>query len=133
MEITVGKKKFKIERVSMYISEMWADLVQMTYDLANPQAKLDRIDVQRKLDIAESDGLIDRYRAELKGIKAIDEIKKDAEKLTEEIYELRFKILEEVLRINGYDFDRDLWYKESSTEDVNDMIVGLLGDKKKAE
>jgi rRNA-processing protein FCF1 len=38
----------------------------------------------------------------------------------------RDELLQTVLVKNGYEFDREFWYEEADTEDINDIIIALF-------
>lgn len=124
MEVKVGKKKFNLKDTSIYISEMYADLTHMVYGFNDANDELEEIDLEYQAAIEEGDS---KARAGLKRIRAIREIKKSASELTHAVFQKRFEILEEVLTLNGYDFDRELWEKNADVELVNDILVDLIG------
>lgn len=127
MDVSVGKKKFKLEKVSIYIGEMYSDLTQLVFDMQDLPTMIEESQLECDLAMEEAETRADKLRAKLAHSKAIRGIRDDAKRIQEEVFEKRFEILEELLKLNGYDFDRDLWEKNADTELVNDILVDLVG------
>lgn len=124
MDVKVGDKKFKLEKKSIYISELYSELTKMAFDKVDLGAEVDEIDLEYQSDI--EDGM-SNAKAGLKRIRAIRHLRSKIDALTGEIFEKRFEVLAEVLDLNGYEFDADLWRKKADVETVNDILVDLVG------
>lgn len=127
MEHKIGKKKFKIERVSILVAELYSEVVEMAYGYQDIKNRLEEIDLECQVEIAESDSVLEITKAKLRRLRALAEAKKEGPELTKRIYEKRFEALRELLELNGYKYDEEFWRRDAAVEDVNDILVGAVG------
>ena len=127
MEIKIGSKKFKFTKVSILISEMYAELTNLAYGHSDLSDELEQIGLECDIEEAEAENAVDKKRAKLKRTKAIRALKKRSFEITKEVFDKRFEILEELVVLNGYEYDKTLWLKQASVEQVNDILVDAVG------
>ena len=127
MDVKVGKKKFKFDKVSILISEMYAELTNMAYGHADLGDELEQIGLEYEIAVEEAENTIEKKRVKLAHTKNIRELKKRSYEITKEIFDKRFEILSELLELNGYEFDETLWRKNASVELINDILVDAVG------
>jgi hypothetical protein len=134
LRVEVGNKKFDITRTSIFISELYGELSMLAYGHSDLIDRINDAGTEYELDVEEAQTKADKLRARLKHSKKIREIKAEGNAITDEIYSKRFDVLKELLELNGYEFDLELWRKNASTEQINDILVEVMGggSKKKA-
>jgi hypothetical protein len=134
LKVEVGNKKFDLTKVSIYISELYGELSMLAFGHSDLIDKLNDASTEYELDVEEAQTKADKLRARLKHSKRIREIRAEGDEITKDIYSKRFDVLKELLELNGYDFNLELWRKNSDKEQINDILVELVGggSKKKA-
>jgi len=131
LDIKVGTKKFKFTKVSILISEMYAELTNMAYGHADLGDELEQIGLEYEIAVEEAESPVEKKRAKLAHTKDIRDLKKRSYEITKEIFDKRFEILAELLDLNGYGFDDMLWRKNASVEQINDIMVDAVGSGSK--
>ena len=131
--IKIKGKEYKIEEVSMYISELYSEMVNMSYAQSDIMDRLEEIDLEYQIAIEELSG-IELKKKKLEYIKRIRELKTEARDNIKKIADKRLECLRELLELNGYSFDEKLWTRTAGVEAVNDFILqAISGDDKKKE
>ena len=131
--IEIKGKEYKIEEVSMYISELYSEMVNMSYAQSDIMDKLEEIDLEYQIASEELSG-IELKKKKLEYIKRIRELKTEARDNIKKIADKRLECLRELLELNGYSFDEKLWTRTAGVEAVNDFILqAISGDDKKKE
>lgn len=127
MDVEIAKKKFKLDKVSIYISELYSELAGMAYGYHDIEQEINDIGLEYEIKVEECDSILERKKIKLKMSKAIKEATKKGPELTKKIYDKRFEVLKEILELNGYEYEHEFWLKKASVEDVNDILVELVG------
>lgn len=133
MEIEIGKKKFIIDKVSLYISDLYACFVRSSNELLTGKADFDAAELECDLELEEAESKADRFRAELKLIKNVRALKKDIDDRTANTLVARNNLLKELVELNGYEWDEALWLKGMSEAQFSCLIDELMGGKKKVD
>ena len=133
MEVKIGKKKFTLEKVSIYISDLYTEFIRLKNDLITLEGDFEMVRLEGEIARNESETVIDNLRSDLKMIKAAKQLKKDALEGASEANIKRNEILKEIVELNGYEYIEMDWLKNFSEDDFTALIGDLMGGSKKKE
>ena len=132
MEVQIGKKKYTLEKVSIYISDLYVEYIRSKNDLITLEADFEGIRLECEIEREEAESKIDKLKAELKMFRQARELKKNGIQGGIEGAEKRNEILEEIVILNGYEWDEAEWLKNFSENQFTELIGELMTSKKKA-
>lgn len=133
MEVAVGKKTFQLEKVSLYISDLYAEYVRAYNTIATWESDIEEARLDNQIEREEADDFVEKLKSDRKLFKRLREIRKANDNGLVEAAKMRNNVLREIVGLNGHEFDADLWLKNISEDDFNEIIGELLNAKKKAE
>lgn len=133
MDIKIGKRKYKLEKVSIYISDLYVEYVRAKNEIMTLEADFEGIRLECEIAREEAETKADKLRAELKMFRDARQVKKSGLEGAKEGAKKRNEILREIVVLNGYEYDEDEWIRNVSEEQFSDLIGDLLTPKKKAE
>jgi len=131
MEVAVGKHKFKLEKVSLYISDLYTEYVRAYNAIATWESDIEEARLDNQIEREESESLVDKLKSDRRLFRRLREIRKANDDGLVKASEMRNNVLKEIVELNGYEFDAELWLKGVSEGDFNDIIGELIGAKKK--
>ena len=131
MEVKIGKKKYKLEKVSIYIAELYIEWAHLGNEVAIKLSDIDEATIKNKIAREEAETIVDKLRADLVLHKALREINKTSYVDSKVAMEKRVEVLREIVILNGYDFDEDEWFKNIDEGWFDELIDELIGNKKK--
>jgi hypothetical protein len=127
MDITINKKDFTFNKVSIWISEEYNKLMNMAYDslyLSDETAEITaEYEDKIKNSLDENEKKLFRKKQQIR----LKEKVKEARDHTQAMFDKRMEILQELVELNGYDYDDTFWRRKAGVEDINDIMVEVLG------
>ena len=132
MDFQIGKKTYTLEKVSIYISDLYVEYVRSKNDLITLEADFEGIRLECEIEREEAESKVGKLKAELKMFRQARELKKNGIQGGIEGAEKRNEILEEIVILNGYEWDEAEWLKNFSENQFTELIGELMTSKKKA-
>lgn len=133
MEFKIGGERYKLEKISIYISDLYRDYVIARNAGVTVEAEMEEAQLQCEIAEAEAETRIERLRARAKLFAEARRISRESLKKLETTATLQKRILEEIVKLNGYEFFEKKWIETISEDDFNALIDELIGKKKVAE
>ena len=133
MDFKIGKRKYRLEKVSMYISDLYVEYVRYQNDIITMEADFEGIRLECEIDREEAETKVDKLRAELKMFSQDRELKRNGIQGGIDGGLKRNEILKEIVLLNGYEYDEDDWVRNVSEGQFSELIGELMTSKKKAE
>lgn len=129
MDFKIGKKKFTLDKVSIYISDLYTEYVVASNELLTIDGDFEEIRLSCEVEREEAETKLDKLRAELKMIKAAKELKQEKKQAALDGSKMRNNIIKEIFELNGYEWDDDI-LKRFDESNFSDLIDELVGKKK---
>jgi hypothetical protein len=132
MKIKIGLKEFDLTKVSIYISDLYVEMVRLMADSQTIEADFETLRLQNRIDYEQAETKIERLKAELALLRGTNDLRKEKIGKSVEAAAKRDEVIKEIVLLNGYEYDEELWKKNISEEMFEDIAGELIGRKKKA-
>lgn len=133
MDVKIGKKNHALTKISLYISDMYMDYVFAMNKSLTVEGEYEIIRLNAELEREEADSKIGKLKASLKMMTEAKRLRVEAQAEGPICRDMRNKIIEEIVILNGYEFDKESWLRVIDETFFSDLIDELMGHKKKAE
>ena len=130
MDVKIGQRKFTLEKMSLYISDLYVQYVETTNEILTFEGDYEEVRLKCEIAREEAESKVDKLRADLAMIKEMKAIKAENLRRAKVAESIRNQIIEEIVILNGYDFDQDSWLKNFGPDDFSALIDELIGKKK---
>lgn len=131
MDVKIRDSKFKLEKISIYISDLYVEYVVMRNEIATADGDFEEIRIACEIEREEAETKVGRLKADLKMIKEAKRIKSESAKNALKTTEKRNQILKEIVELNGYEYIESDWLKNFSEDQFGDLIAEMIGKNKK--
>lgn len=133
MDVKIGKKEYKLTKISLYISDMYMDYVRAANKPLTVDGEFEIIRLNAEVAREEAETKIDKMKASLKMMTEAKRLRIEAQEDAPLCRDIRNKIIEEIVLLNGYEYDKEAWLRAIDETFFSDLIDELMGHKKKAE
>lgn len=136
MDLKRGERTYKLDKVSIYISELYQEYALLLNEDVVTEGKLEEARLEAEIAKEEAETTADRLRAGLMLLRRGREIRAEAIKNAVKVARAKQKeIIREVFTLNfpREEYNEGLWLRNISDSDFNDIMSGLLAGKKKQQ
>lgn len=162
MDFTIGKKKYSLTKVSIYISDLYGEYARLRNEAASFELETSAIQNDNEIERKEADLMVldakesmedpESRVGKIKVTRAILESEIAKKRADKKMYakmgeykgvilenaslagEKRNEVLQAIVELNGYDWDSGKWLGAVSESDFSDLTEELFtGKKKEAE
>lgn len=133
MDVKIGKKEYNLTKISLYISDMYMDYVRAANKPLTVDGEFEIIRLNAEVAREEAETKIDKMKASLKMMTEAKRLRIEAQEDAPLCRDIRNKIIEEIVLLNGYEYDKEAWLRAIDETFFSDLIDELMGHKKKAE
>lgn len=131
MDVKIKRVKYKLENISIYISDLYVEYVVLRNELTTADGDFEEIRLACEIEREEAETKLGKLKADLKMIREAKRIKKEAADGALSATKKRNMILQEIVELNGYKYKEDAWLKNFSEDQFAELIGELVGKNKK--